>query len=83
MSDIALRCFVCVLALALSALLCVAIYDSVTADTITLRKDQWRCDQSAVATTFTPVLVGKITTLVPSRREQCVVYVTVKAERSP
>ena len=60
--------------------LCYALYAEVTADTFSLRKDQWRCDKSAVVQTYTPVLIGKVTTLVPSHGKRCVVYVAIEAE---
>jgi hypothetical protein len=50
------------------------LWDTVTADTFTLRKDEWKCTEYRDITTF--ILAGKV--LVPTVNRQCQAWERVR-----
>jgi hypothetical protein len=51
------------------------VYDRLVAETFELRKDSWTCEKSHTETNLQPMLVGKVTILMPMKRNVCDVWV--------
>jgi hypothetical protein len=50
------------------------VYEHTTAPTWSIRKDEWTCVQKRSVRALQPMLVGKVTVMIPVTREECSNY---------